>query len=132
MSKAPTHTEIDTPDGLIRLTRPRDYARAIAIQRIGQQEDEPVIAMAAALGLCWQAGTSDKKPKAQWVKCRGVWRYGESILNELIGRGWGIANVMVAGQKALPIVVGMLHDMIGEDEVKTAEGFTVAAEGASP
>lgn len=116
--------------GVIRLQRPRHYSRAIQVQRLAADADEPVLACAAALGLAWQAGTSDRKPRADWVKLKGGWRYGEAIVDELIGRGWSILEVVTAGNEALPIVVGMIADMLGEDEVKEAEAFSKAGEGS--
>lgn len=118
-----------TPDGEIRLARPRDFTRAIAIQRLANEHDEPVLAAAAALGLCWQSSTSDRKPAANWVKCKGAYRYAELIVNELVGRGWNIGQVVEGGTVAFPLIVKTLADLVTEDEVKAAENFTETPAG---
>ena len=124
MSDSSKMVEHDTPDGMLRLYRPKDYARALQIQRLGTEQDEPVLSCAAALGLSWATGPNDKKPKASWVQCKGAYRYGEVVFNELISRGWTLSDIVKGGQAALPLIVGMLSDMISEEEVKAAEGFT--------
>jgi hypothetical protein len=116
--------------GSLVLYKPKDYARVVQIQRLAVEHDEPVLACAAALGLAWQSGPTDKKPRANWVKLKGAWRFGESVMNELIGRGWSMMEVINAGNAALPVVLDLLHDMLGEDEVKAAEGFTETGEGS--
>ena len=118
-----------TKHGTLVLYRPKDYARVIQIQRLAGEQDEPVLACAAALGLAWQSGPTDKKPRANWVKLKGAWRFGEAVMNELIGRGWSMMEVINAGNAALPVVLDLLHDMLGEDEVKAAEDFTETGEG---
>ena len=112
------------------LYRPRHYSRAIQIQRLAVEQDEPVLACAAALGLAWQAGPSDRKPRANWVKLRGAWGFGEAVMDELVKRGWSMMQIVDAGNAALPVVVAMLRDMVGEDEVKAAEAFIETGEGS--
>ncbi len=120
--------EHQTPQGTIDLRRPRQHMRAIQIQRLALEMDEPMLACAAALGVCWQAGVSDRKPRADWVKLKGAWRYGEAVCDELIKRGWSMTDVLNGGQAALPLVMAMLADMVTEDEVKASEAFTDAPE----
>ena len=117
-------------DGVLVLYRPKDYARVMQIQRLAVEQDEPVLACAAALGLAWQSGPTDKKPRANWVKLKGAWRFGEAVMNELVGRGWTMMEIVNAGNAALPVVLDLLRDMLGEDEVKAAEAFSEAGEGS--
>lgn len=130
MSDTPKHMEYDTgAHGVLVLHRPRHYSRVIQLQRLAVEQDEAMLACAAALGLAWQAGTSDRKPKANWVKLKGAWRYGEAVMDELVDRGWSMLDILNAGNAALPIVLAMLHDMVTEAEVKAAETFTEAGKG---
>jgi len=122
------HVEHECPAGLLRLHRPRDYARALQIQRLGGEQDQPVLSCAAALGLTWQAGPNPGQPRASWVQCKGAYRYGEIVLNELIGKGWTLSDVVAGGRAALPLIADMIADMVSEDEVKAAEGFSEAGE----
>ena len=115
--------------GKIVLYRPRTYTRVIQIQRLAVEQDEPVLACAAALGLAWQAGPSDRKPAADWVKLRGAWRFGEAVTDELVLRGWNIGEIVDAGNAALPVVLAMIADMVTEEEVREAETFTAAGAG---
>lgn len=115
--------------GTVRLHRPRNYSRAIQIQRLAVEQDEPVLACAAALGLTWQSGVADRKPRADWVKMKGAWRFGEAVMDELIARGWRMGDVIDGGRAALPLITEMIGDMVTEDEVKEAEAFTEAGEG---
>lgn len=119
-----TMIEHNSAHGMLRLYRPRDYARALQIQRLGADQDEPVLSCAAALGLTWQTGPNDGKPQADWIKARGAYRYGELVLNELIDRGWTLGQVVAGGQAALPLIAEMINDMVTEADVKAAEAFT--------
>lgn len=119
----------DGKHGTVCLHRPRNYSRAIQIQRLAVEQDEVVLACAAALGLTWQAGVSDRKPRADWVKLRGAWRFGESVMDELIARGWRMADIIDGGRAALPLITDMIVDMVSEDEVKEAEAFIEAGGG---
>ena len=130
MSESPKHVEHDAgKHGRLRLYRPRNYSRVIQIQRLAVEHDETVLACAAALGLAWQSGPSDHKPKADWVRLKGAWRYGEAVMDELVERGWTMMDIVTAGNAALPIVLAMLSDMVSEAEVEAAEGFTGPGEG---
>ena len=130
MTDAPKHVQHDAgKHGSIQLYRPRHFSRAVQIQRLAVEQDEPVLACAAALGLTWQNGTTDRKPRADWVKCRGAWRYGEAVIDELIGRGWTVGAIIDGGRAALPLITNMIVDMVSEDEVREAEAFTEAGGG---
>jgi len=129
MTDAPKHVQHDAgKHGAIQLYRPRHYSRAMQIQRLALDQDEAVLACAAALGLAWQNGTTDRKPRADWVRCRGAWRFGEAVMDELVGRGWSMLDIVNGGNAALPVIMGMIADMVGEAEVKEAEGFTAKGE----
>lgn len=70
-----------------------------AITRTSGDEDawEAGLATAAALGLCW-AGEALECPDLR--ACRyEVGLYGEHVLDVLIGRGYGIEQVMAAGRE---------------------------------
>ena len=81
--------------------------------------------LGAALGACW--GSKPLKATVAGFKY-DMLAYGGAVVDELVGLGVPEADVYAAGSKAVDLIVASLPR---EEEVATAEGFTVAPTGPS-
>ena len=103
---------------------PRDFALSNDIVLLAQHS--LYRAFGAALAATWRAG---HRPKASFRACKyDAGMFGGQVLNELVGRGIPMEEIIVAGAVAYEAVASVFVDAT---EVRAAEDFIGAAEGAA-
>lgn len=113
----------------MELTAPRRlverYDLAAASAEHGHAEQTARRVVAAALGLCWEAGPR----KAGWPAYRGdVLAYGGDVLEYLLAAGSPMHEIVSAGTTALRLVV---ESMPRPEQIETARGNSAGA-GVGP
>lgn len=104
----------------IRLGRPASLA--VRIDVIAAVSTSEVRGLAAALGICWEAGSP--RPPAQYAKFRyDALRYGGAVLDALLGRGVPLGEIMTAGQEAF---LWLAESVPTGDRVQAHEDFCEA------
>ena len=76
------------------------------------------IAQAAALGICWEAGTQSKPPAAYRNFKSNPQTYGEAVIDQLTERGMNAPDIIRAGRECL---TWLLSTIITATEPEVAE-----------
>lgn len=88
------------------------------------------IAQAAALGICWQAGT-EKRPPADYRRFKSnPQSFGEAVIDELTDRGVPAADIVRAGRECLTWLLSGIITAT-EPEVAAAVGNS-EEQGSTP
>lgn len=107
----------------ITISAPSSYTERSEIWLLAA--DNRVRGIAAALGACWRG---PGRPKVRYAACGySPAVYGGRVLDELVERGYPLAEILRAGGVALEVLAGGL---VTEQEVADAEGFSDAGEAA--
>lgn len=108
----------------VRLAVPPSFS--IRHEMMAAAADHPVRAAAAALAACWQG---NGRPKVSYASCKyDPLRFGGAVIDELVGRGATMVQVMTAGMAALQLLA---PTVVTDREVKEREGFTSGGGAAS-
>lgn len=114
-------------DMSVELRKPKSHA--IRYEILAAADESNNRAGTAALGVCWQAGPTGRKPTARYVKCKcNPLIYGGRVLDELVGRGIDYAELMNASLEAFRLLAS---DLLDAAEVEEAEDFSEAVPAPS-
>ena len=110
--------EITVGGRSIEVGKPNNYAitASVAIFALNRTD---LIGYAAALGLCWESGTTTHAP-AKFRLCKSdPQTYGEAVVNALHGRGVSAVEIIRAGAA---LTEWLAEDIVGEQEVVESVG----------
>ena len=89
------------------------------------------IAQAAALGICWEAGTEPRAPAAYRQFKSNPQSYGEAVIDKLTDRGTNAPDIIRAGRECLTWLLSTIITAT-EPEVAEAVGNSEAASDSTP
>lgn len=108
------------------LGRPPSVAVAVdVVQALAKNE---LRGMAAALGICWEAGGSRSPPAAYKTCGYDALLYGGKVIDQLTARGLALTDWMEAAQLA---AVELMALVPAAKEVAAAEDFSAPLEESS-
>lgn len=89
------------------------------------------IAQAAALGICWEAGTEPRAPAAYRQFKSNPQTYGEAVIDKLTERGMSAPDIIRAGRECLTWLLSSIITA-QESEVAEAVGNSEESSGTTP